>query len=687
MNRKYDNDYQKKLRLAWEKFINYEEFDYSFIRPEILESWKRSRAAGVNPYGSSRSILSSEGLNIKINSNLDLIDVVHPYMEKLFSIVRGSGFYILFCDKDGYILDLIGDKDIIEHGRNHTLLVAGANRQESTVGTNAIGTCLALKKPIQIWSEEHYLEKHKDYVCSGAPFFDPNGNILGCLAITGRAEDVHPHTLGMVISAVDGITKEINIKRAYEDIELISAQRNSIIEAMPSGLILLNTKGRVIQINSVALNMFSLRYEQIIGKNLFDFISLDDHIDKDEQMSLLQKEIYNKEVSISRAGSLAQPMRFNMSINFVKESNGKIGGTVVRFNEPKVINSLVNTISGFSSKYDFDAIIGSSDVTRQLIEDCKKSAQSSSNVLILGESGTGKELLAQAMHNMSPFSSGPFVAINCAALPKGLVESELFGYEKGAFTGASRSGNPGKFELADGGTIFLDEIGDMPLDVQASVLRVIQTKEIIRIGGKFPKPINVRIIAATNRDLQQAIQEKTFREDLFYRLNVLPIHVPRLAQRGQDICELADYFCSRYSSGRNIKIRADVYPFLLNYDWPGNIRQLENVIERAVNIIATNIMTPADLPQEITKAQDSAPPRSSIVTDLNGDSANTRSDRAATTAKTLKSEHHGKELILDCLKQSSGNVTEAAKLLGVSRRTLYRKLDKYQINSGQYRNR
>lgn len=680
MNRKYDNDYQKKLRIAWEKFINYEDFDYSFIRPEILDSWKRSRASGVNPYGSSRNILNTESLNIKINSNLDLIDIVRPYMEKLFSIVKDSGFYILLCDKDGFILDLIGDKEIIEHGKNHTLLVVGANRQESVVGTNAIGTCLALKQPLQIWSEEHYIEKHKDYVCSGAPFFDPDGNILGCLAITGRAEDVHPHTLGMVISAVDGITKELNIKQAYEDIELISAQRNSIIEAMSSGLILLNNRGRVIQINSVALGMFSLRYEEIIGKNLFDFIILDDHIDKEEQMSLLQKEIYNKEVNISRSGSLAQPVRFNMSINFVKENNGKISGTVIRFNEPKVINSLVNTVSGFNSKYDFSAIIGSSDITRQLIESCKRAAQSSSNVLILGESGTGKELLAQAMHNMSPFSSGPFVAINCAALPKGLVESELFGYEKGAFTGANKSGNPGKFELADGGTIFLDEVGDMPLDVQASVLRVIQTKEIIRVGGKFPKTINVRIIAATNRDLQKAIEEKTFREDLYYRLNVLPIQVPPLAKRGQDICELADYFCTRYSQGRKIKIRADVYPLLLKYDWPGNIRQLENVIERAANITDTSIITPSDLPPEVTGIQKQQFPLPSPLQQA-------EEQQMATSSHALKNEHQGKALILDSLEKSSGNVTEAAKLLGISRRTFYRKLDKFQINSDDYRNR
>lgn len=681
MYKKFTPEYQAQLIDAWKKFIHYEDADYSLIRPEILESWNRSRAAGVSPHNTAAKILSSDELTIRINSNLDLIEVVRPYMEKLYSIVQGSGFYLLFCDKDGYILDLIGDRSIIEHGKNKSMLVVGANRQESSAGTNAIGTCLALQKPIQIWGAEHYLEAHKGYVCSGAPFFDSSGNILGCLNITGLSENVHPHTLGLVISAVDGITKEVKIRKAYADIELISAQRNSIIQSMTFGLFLLNKSARIIQVNDAALQMLDLKYDNIIGKSIFDFISFDENNDRDRNFSLIENEVYNKEMNIHQVGSASPPIRFNMSVNFVKDSNGRYSGTVIRFNQPRVINNLVNTISGYKSKYTFDSIIGDSPVTRELIETCKCAAQSSSNVLIIGKSGTGKELIAQSMHNMSPFSSGPFVAINCAALPKGLVESELFGYEKGAFTGAGKSGNPGKFELADGGTIFLDEIGDMPLDVQVSLLRVIQTKEIVRVGGKYPKAVNVRIIAATNKDLNQAIEEKTFREDLYYRLNVLNIQVPTLAERGNDVCQLADYFVKLYGSHRGIKINPSVYTLLRKYNWPGNIRQLENVIERAVNITDTNLIEPAHLPLEIQQADP-----------VEGSASPLSSERMAASASSLSRPHGPKDInsenvILDGLEKCGGNVTEAAKFLGVSRRTLYRKLDKYNIDYGKYRNR
>lgn len=674
MFNKFTAEYQTRLFNAWQKFIQYEEEDYSFIRPEILASWERSRKAEVLPYDAVRKILSSEELNIRINSNLDLIEAVHPYLERLYSIVKGSGFYIMFCDKECYILDLIGDADIVEHGKNHSMLVAGANRQESVVGTNAIGTCLILRQPIQIWGNEHYLEPHKGYVCSGAPVFDSGGNILGCLAITGLSEQVHLHTLGMVISAVDGITKELKIRRAYADIELISAQRNSIIQSMTSGLILLNSSGRIVQINNAALAMLNLAYERVIGKSLFDFISFYEQPQNKSNLSFLEKESYNEEVNIYHTGGSTPPVRFNMSVNFVKDHNGNSNGTVLRLNEPHVINNLVNHINGYKSKYTFDSIIGQSPVTLELIESCKRAAQSTSNVLILGESGTGKELLAQSMHNMSPYASGPFVAINCAALPKGLVESELFGYEKGAFTGAGKNGNPGKFELADGGTIFLDEIGDMPLDVQVSLLRVIQTKEIVRVGGKYPKSINVRIIAATNTNLQSAIHHKTFREDLYYRLNVLSIQVPPLSARGNDICLLADYFVKRYSPQRNIAISSDSYHALMNYHWPGNIRQLENVIERAVNIMDTDYILPDHLPSEIFHEEKKL-------------DESVSANPATPLMPSPHPEKRGKDLILEKLDACEGNVTEAAKLLNISRRTLYRKLEKYEINSAQFRKR
>lgn len=592
-------------------------------------------------------------------------------MKKLYSVVKGSGFYLLLVDKDGYILDLIGDSEIIEHGEKYSKLVAGANRSEQFAGTNAIGTGLKLQEPIQIWGAEHYIIAHKDYTCSCAPIFDPEGELLGCLNITGRFTNSHPHTLGMIISAVDGISNELKIRQAFIEIEKVSNQRNRIIETMPSGLILLNKDGQLIQINTTALSMLGIKNKKIIGKKLFNILHFDE---PGGERAVLGTQTYNKEMNISLEGSTGTPQKFNVSVDFVIDSHGDREGTVLRFNETKKINRLVNQISGYKSTYTFQSIIGDSPAMRNMIKTCEKAAKSSSNILILGESGTGKEMVAQSIHNASSYANGPFVAINCGALPKGLVESELFGYERGAFTGANKEGNPGKFELAEGGTIFLDEIGDMPLDVQVTLLRVLETREIVRIGGKYPRSIDVRIIAATNQDLKTAVSEKTFRDDLYYRLNVFTVEVPPLKDRGEDIRLLTDYFISSLCRPKNITktVSEEVYTILNRYSWPGNIRELENTIERAINISDENIIQAEHLPEYILKATEDLKKSilpmqmSSLQDDYN-----------------LESSEYN--LIMSSLGKSDGNIKKAAELLGVSRRTLYRKLERYKIDYETFR--
>ncbi|MGI6746818.1 MAG: sigma-54-dependent Fis family transcriptional regulator [Anaerovoracaceae bacterium] len=681
----FDENYSKLLDIAWKKFINSQEYDYSSIRPEILESWKRSRAFSVDPIHSKTTILTPEELNSRINSNLLLLNTARPYMEKLYSIVEGSSSYLLIADKDGYILDMIGDKDIIEKGKD-TQLVIGANRSERYAGTNAIGTCLELKKPIQMWDGEHYVLPHKEFSCSSAPIFDSNNNLLGCLNITGSKAEIHTHTLGMVSSAADGITKELKIRKINQEIEMVSAQRNIIIETISTGLILLDEADNVIQINKNALSMLNFTYEDVIGKNLFDLISIDDPNDDGFHFSQEAYEFYNKDTDIYYKNSNLPPVKFNMSTNFVKDSRGLRTGTVIRLNEPKLIHKLVNKISGYQSSYTFDSIIGSSPAIRDMIDACNRVAKSSLNVLILGESGTGKELVAQSIHNASKYANGPFVAINCGALPKGLIESELFGYERGSFTGANKEGNPGKFELADGGTIFLDEVGDMPLDVQVSLLRVLQTKEIIRIGGKYPRKVNVRIIAATNRDLETLIEAKTFREDLYYRLNVFSIQVPPLRDRKQDIIELANHFIDNFASskGRNLRLSQEVSSLLIKYPWYGNVRELENAIERAVNITDEDEILFEHLPKSIqdyfiTQERSGVEPQP-------GASIISQEQQLSQINSDYSLHTSSRNTIIACLMKTKGNVQSAAAMLGISRRTLYRKMEKYKINYQEYRN-
>ncbi len=733
------DEYQNHLKEAWKHFIENKDYDYSFMRSEILESWKRARKTGVNPKKIYYSNLSPDELNMKINKNINLINIVHPHLESIYSIVKGSGSYILLCDSDGYVIDFKGDPDIIERG-DVTKLGLGSVRNEQVVGTNGIGTALYLQRPVQIWGEEHYVEKHKSYTCSGAPFFDANDNLCGCINITVLTENAHPHTLGMALCAADSITKELKLMQAMSDLEAINAQRNSIIENMTSGVILLNSLARVSQVNKYALNLLHMSYQDIIGQKLFDYISIDNY-DNYTINDILKHERYNEEVSVFIKPLSSKPKRLNLSVNHVKDTAGNITGTIIRFNKPEMLNKIVRSIGGFSAKYTFSSIIGESAPMRKMIETSKKAAQNDSNVLILGESGTGKELIAQSIHNASQVANGPFVAINCAAIPNSLVESELFGYEKGAFTGAEREGRPGKFEMADGGTIFLDEIGDMPYEVQAALLRVLQSKEVVRIGGKYPKPVNIRVIAATNQNLLDAVAQKTFREDLFYRLNVLTISVPPLRERGpDDIALLISHFVGLYNKKRHtdISVAPEVYEILKCYSWPGNVRQLENTVERAITLCSDNMITSDDLPPQFTheatriiqadkKQQQNISAKAAgsigVSTNLGGTAPDSEtmpaennntigsndsiiinnsaecSSAAPDTSAAYTDEQQSvpqhsynvadneASLIISALEKCGGNVTASARLLSMNLRTLYRRIEKHEIDVNQYRHR
>lgn len=312
-----------------------------------------------------------------------------------------------------------------------------------------------------------------------------------------------------------------------------------------------------------------------------------------------------------------------------------------------------------------DSIIGISDKMQKVKNLARQVASTKSNILILGESGTGKGLLASAIHNLSPRADQPFINVNCASIPSELLESELFGYESGAFTGAKKGGKPGKFELANNGTIFLDEIGELPLNMQAKLLRVIQEKEIDRIGGTKIQKIDIRIIAATNQNLEEMVKKKTFREDLYYRLNVINMWVPPLRERKDDIPILVKHLVNKFSKEMG-KFITEVTPpameSLKEYDWPGNVRELENIIERAFNLIekeATIMLK--HLPNYITNTN------KANITDH------------CTTLKAMIEEVE-KAAIEKYLIETNGNKYQTAKILGISRTSLYEKMEKYNLN-------
>jgi PAS domain S-box-containing protein len=333
--------------------------------------------------------------------------------------------------------------------------------------------------------------------------------------------------------------------------------------------------------------------------------------------------------------------------------------------ESKVKHYEEELINLRSTRYTFDSIVGTSLVIRELKKEALKASTNQFPVLITGDSGTGKELFAQAIHHASPRKLYPFVRINCSAIPKDLLESELFGYEKGAFTGAKTEGKPGKFEIANQGTVFLDEIGDLPLTMQPKLLRVVEEKEFERVGGTKIIRSDFRVIAATNQDLQDMLTDERFRKDLFYRLNVIPLHIPPLRDRRSDIIPLAQHFLKQMAKEANlseISLDEEAAAALKKYTWPGNVRELLNVLERALSSIEGNSIHLCDLPFYISRVQKKRLEQNQTAIDIKGVQA--RAERDA---------------IRYALKETHYNKARAAKLLGIHRTLLYKKMKKYNI--------
>ena len=351
------------------------------------------------------------------------------------------------------------------------------------------------------------------------------------------------------------------------------------------------------------------------------------------------------------------------------------------------VQKLVNRMTGARARLTFEHVVGENPGLKEAMRLSRLAANSNSTVLLRGETGTGKEIFAQSIHNSSMRADGPFVAVNCAAIPRELINTELFGYEGGSFTGADRQGRSGKFEQAHGGTLFLDEIGDMPLDLQTALLRAIETRTITRVGGQRVIPVDARIIAATHRDLREEARRGSFRSDLYYRLNVLTIHIPALRERADDLPLLVQHFLQRQGRvmGRSLSITHEAMAAIQNYPWPGNIRELENLLERITYLMPRSIITIDDLPPELRTTPDdvsqapllleSQPPRPS--------SRHVSTENAG----ALKEQSSSAEMqaILQALRTCDGHIARAATLLGISRTTLWRKMAKYGLSEETYR--
>ncbi|MEN6460705.1 MAG: sigma-54-dependent Fis family transcriptional regulator [Syntrophomonas sp.] len=655
---------------AWKYFISHGQFGSHLITPEVARSWERCYEVQVNPYdGTCKQLLQSDEFSDLLEERKYLMDIARPFMAKLYRFVQGSGFVVVLTDERGYIIEVLGDSDTREKAEDLNF-IKRASWTEEAVGTNAIGTAVVIKKPIQTTGAEHYCLKHHTWTCSACPIFDLDGTMIGILDLSGPLYETHLHTLGMVVAAAEAIMDQMKVQKKNRELTLANTRLNDIFQTMSDGVMIFNETGIVNQVNPVVEHIFGQPDYDLVDTAVQELVG--NKAPCAEQILLKQKAYSDVEVLVdSRIGRI----HCISSGKPIFDDQGVFSGGVVLLRPMEKVQNLVNRFSGAHALFHFKDIIGNSEEIQETIRVASLAAASMSHVLLEGDSGTGKEVFAQAIHNRSLRRDGPFVAVNCGAIPRELIGSELFGYADGAFTGAKRGGRPGKFELASGGTLFLDEIGDMPLEQQVALLRVIQDKRVTRIGDEKVIPVDVRIICATNKHLQDEVEKGSFRQDLYYRLNVVSIEIPSLQNRREDIPLLFKHLLHSigHEWGREFEhIDPEVFRYLQEYNWPGNVRELQNIVERIISMADGDTVCVKHLPTSILDYNKHVSKPEHFL------SQNIRVTNEREKRKQLLAESESQK-IMALLAQFGGNVSQVAREMGVSRNTLYRKMHQYNI--------
>lgn len=649
-------EYKQQVYEQWLRFQREEPVDHSIVREVIYNSWRRCKAAAVDLFQPVQKVLGHEQVQGLLAENGDLLDCSASIMDDVFSVIRASQSTMVLADSRGVVLRALP--------RDGGGPVVGSVVLEKYIGTAGIATCLEEQCPTKVFAAEHYCASNHGWSCSAAPICDRGGGLVGALGVTSHCASFHLHTSGMIQAAVHAIAEQLHLR------ELLGEQR-VLLELLDEGVVMLDAEGRVCTANRKALALLGLK-DAVNGRKLNELARFNGVVRRCLEEGLACTD---EETSIRTSTGHMLGCVISAAVNEGTR------GMVLTLREASRMRALATRLTGAKAIYDFPDILGASGQLREAVRLAEKAAESDVTTLILGESGTGKELFAQAIHNRSGRSGKPFIVVNCGALPRDLVQSELFGYVEGAFTGASSRGKPGKFELADGGSIFLDEIGEMPLDAQVSLLRLLQNGEVGRVGGGHTRNVDVRVIAATNRDLEEAVRQNAFREDLYYRLNVFALNIPPLREREGDIEELTRHFLENFAKSLGkpaCGISPEALNVLLGYPWPGNVRELQNALERAVHLAAGPIVQLHDLPLAIVARKNTAIREAAEA-------------RAATAFETTGAAGFSglgqweRAALQAALRKSRGNVKRAAEELGLARSTVYYKLKSHQLEAASFR--
>ena len=538
--------------------------------------------------------VSSEELNKRRGKNNVWFSSIVSLLEKFISKIKKKDFYISFIDSDRVVLKTISPSG------GEGIFTEGMVINKESFGTTSIERSLTRNEEVEVIGSDHTLLQLKDWACASSPIHDSEGNIYGVISLTAKKKNYPVYGLGIISALSLAVEKEVRLREISDNLKLSKKYLDIISEGAKDGIICLDEEAKILYMNKTAGEILHVDIKNSLGRFIADIVDFNPVI-----LSVFKTHEGYTDREFIINSPLWGTLHFIKSAVVVRDEKGNFAGVVDFFRKIGRVRKFVTSYIGAQAKFNFSDIIGTSPKLKEAIRISKIASKSNSNVLILGETGTGKEMFAQAIHYEGLRRKGPFMVINCGAIPRELAESEFFGYEPGTFTGADKRGRPGKFELANKGTIFLDEIGEFPLGLQVKLLRVLQERSITRIGGTRSIAIDIRIIAASNRDLSKEIDNENFRKDLYHRLNVIQINLPPLKERIEDIPILVNYFVEKLSGKlqKNIsKIDHSFIKPLTDYHFPGNIRELENIIERALNICENNELNMSHLPSEIIKS-------------------------------------------------------------------------------------
>lgn len=632
---------KKTLLEIWNKFI-YDDLHDSRLNPYVMDSWIKCRAAGVDPFGGVGSAPNEKLLASIVAANSTLIKTALPIMQSVFEIVRDTEYLLVLTDSVGYILETMGDEKVSIRSRDMRF-TRGVLWNSHAVGTNAISVALDYDTPIAMRGAEHYCKLHHEWTCSAAPIHGVDGEIIGCIDLSGDVDTQHEHSLALILAIAYGIETQLKL---WHSAEIMRAA----LESSANGILLLGEGYCPEWANSVALGMFGFSEEKL--KNT-DFRTLVPDVDWSELDMHGTNRLFSDDVRV-----ITSDGNIYCSIAIYPSLSGETKMLNVTLSKQKHLIKAVNKLSGNRARFAFDDLHTKAPEMKKTLALAKKYADYEGNILIEGEHGTGKELIAQAIHNASARASGPFVAVNCASLPRESLEEELFGYEAGASFGNRTEGNPGRFELANKGTLYLDGVNNLPLEFQSKLLRVVDTHTISRLGSTSSDiSLDIRIIASSSKSLLQVVENGGFYRDLYDRLSVLKLDVPPLRQRRADISSfvlnMLEWLNASVPDMSKV-VSEEFMDALINYEWPGNIRELQNGLERAFYACSGNVLDSSIL---------------SFVIDTSASSL------------VLRSNYNGEALrITRALEESDGDVALAAKKLEISRATMYRRLNKFGID-------